>query len=908
MVMQQDSLLQTKLYIPPTRLDQISRPRLLERLNAGLSEDGFTRKLTLVSAPAGFGKTTLVSEWVHKVEAQHAAPLQVAWLSLDEGDNDLARFLTYLIAALRTIEASIGKGALGALQSPQPPPAEVVLTSLINDAVAISSPFVLVLDDYHLIEAQGIHDALTFLLERLPPRMHLVIASREDPPLPLARLRARGQLTELRAMDLRFTTSEAAEFLNQAMGLDLSAEDIAALETRTEGWIAGLQLAAISIQGRNDTPSLIESFTGSHRYVLDYLVEEVLERQPGSVQSFLLQTAILDRLTGSLCDTLTGHEDGQQTLEMLERANLFIVPLDTERRWYRYHHLFADLLRQRLRQTHPEKLPILHVRASDWFRHQGLHREAIKYSLAAGDYEGAAGLIRAIAIDVIQQGEHTTVVGWINAVPEELVEEQPYLSVLHAWALQLTGQLETAEARLIDAENALDSPKHQDDRDIDTILGLIHSLRAYQTFMTGELDKTISYAGQALDRLPESAALIRVRTAQYLGVAYQFLGQFQAALDVYNRTLPLVQRLGGNLAAVMHFAGMANLCLEMAQLRRAKEYCEHALDFTEQHTGRPDMPFCGHTYVTIGRILRQWNRLEDAYRFTTTGVALCRDWRNADTLALSCIEFAYIHQALGNDRQARASMGEAIQVYEGFSPWAARYAAAHQAKIDLARGDTDAAGRWAQANDLVIDGDFEFHREIEYLALARVYIAQKRFAEAQSLAERIYRIAQETGKRHTELDGLVLLALVFSLQGETDQALAYLETALSIGEPEGFIRILVDEGPPMAHLLYKALSRGIAPDYVRRLLAAFPEPEPEPTDPSISRAQESDLIEPLSERELEVLQLIAEGLTNPEIASRLFLSLNTVKAHTRNIYGKLDVHSRTQAVAKAKALGVLTSN
>jgi LuxR family maltose regulon positive regulatory protein len=927
--MQPYPILQTKLYMPPVRANLVSRPRLIERLNAGLptrgglsrTRDAFPRALTLVSAPAGFGKTTLVSEWVHKIGAHGDAPPHVAWLSLDEGDNDPARFLAYLIAALQTIEANIGKGVLSALHSPQPPTAEAVLVSLINEVAAIPGSIILVLDDHHTIESSPVDDALSFLLERLPPQMHLVIATREDPHLPLARLRARGQLTEVRASDLRFTSSEAAQFLNQAMGLDLSAEDIAALETRTEGWIAGLQLAGLSMQGQEDATSIIRSFTGSHRYVLDYLVEEVLERQPESVQTFLLQTSILDRLTGSLCDAvrfgcaeppsssggtaLTGHEDSQQTLEMLERANLFIVPLDTERHWYRYHHLFADLLRQRLRQTHPEKLPLLHVRASDWFRHQGHHREAIRYSLAAGDYEGATGLIRAIAIDVIQQGEHTTVAGWINALPDELVKEQSYLCVLHAWALQLIGQLEAGESRLIDAENALELEKCGDDQDVDIVAGLIHSLRAYQSFMTGELDKTISYAGQALDQLPEPADLIRVRTAQYLGVAYQFLGQCQAALDVYNQTLPLVQRIGGNVAAVMHFAGMANLRLEMAQLRQAKEYCEHALDFAERLAGRPDMPFCGYTYVTIGRILRQWNQLEDAYRFTTTGVALCRDWRNADTLALSCIEFAYIHQALGNDRQARASMQEAIQIYEGFSPWATRYAAAHQAKMDLARGDIDAAERWAQANDLVIDGDFEFHREIEYLALARVFIAQKRFEEAQSLVERMYRIAQKTGKRRTELEGLILLALVFSIQGETDQALAYLEKALSIGELEGFIRIFVDEGPPMAHLLYKALSHGVAPEYVNRLLAALPVAEPEQTAPSETQTAEPDLVEPLSERELEVLQLIAKGLTNPEIASRLFLSVNTVKAHSRNIYGKLGVHSRTQAIARSRILGIL---
>jgi LuxR family maltose regulon positive regulatory protein len=371
-------------------------------------------------------------EWAHS-RGGATPPIAAAWLSLDESDNDPTRFLAYLIAALQTIEASIGKGALSALESPQPPPTEGILTALINEVAAVPDRIILILDDYHLIEAQPIHDALTFLLRRLPPQMHLVIASREDPHLPLARLRARGQLTELRATDLRFTSSEAAEFLNQVMGLDLSAEDIAALERRTEGWITGLQLVAISIQGSRDASGFIKSFTGSHRYVLDYLIEEVLDQQPEDIQTFLLQTAILDRLTGSLCDALTGQEDGQATLEMLERANLFIIPLDNERRWYRYHHLFADLLRQRLHQTQPEQLPILHIRAGEWFKRQGLNREAIKHSLAARDYQGAAELIRTIAIDIMQQGEHTTVVGWINALPEELVKEQPYLCVLHAW-------------------------------------------------------------------------------------------------------------------------------------------------------------------------------------------------------------------------------------------------------------------------------------------------------------------------------------------------------------------------------------------------------------------------------------------------------------------------------------------
>ncbi len=906
-------LLQTKLHIPPIRSGLVSRPRLIEQLNAGLTMQGaFSRKLTLVSAPAGFGKTTLLSEWVHAMAGRTPA-VAVAWLSLDEEDNDPARFLSYLITALRTIEPDIGKGTVSALQSPQPPSTEALLTGLVNEVAAFPHGIVLVLDDYHLIEMHQIHDALTFLLRHLPVTMHLVIATREDPHLPLARLRARGQLAEVRAADLRFSLDETVEFLNRAMGLDLSAQDIAALVNRTEGWIAGLQLAALAVQGtvpmqgRGDASELIHSFSGSHRYVLDYLMEEVLEQQSDSVQAFLLETSILDRLTGSLCDYLTGQESGQPTLEMLERANLFLVPLDSRRHWYRYHHLFADLLRQRLRQTYPEKLPILHRRAGDWFRHQGYHREAIKYSLAAGDYQGAAESIGAMGIDIIQQGEHTTVSQWIHALPEELVKDQPYLCVLHAWALLLAGQLDTAQARLLDAENALENPKHQDDEQADTILALVHSHRAYLAFMMGEHDKTISYARQALERLPESAALMKVQTALYLGVAYRFQGQFRPALNILRDTLPRARELGSSSVAILCYLNLADLHSDLAQLHRAKDVCEQALAFTEQHIGHPEMPFTGYVYVTIGRILRQWNQLEDSYNFTAKGLALCRDWNVAEILALSCIEFAYIHQALGNDRQARASMQEAIQIYEGFSPWGIKYGAAHQAKMNLVRGEIDAAGRWAQANDLVVDGDFESHREIEYLVLARVYIAQKRFEEARSLVERIYRTAQETGKRHTELEGLVLLALVFSMQGETDQAFAYLETALSIGEPEGFIRIFVDEGSPMAHLLYNALSRGVAPEYVSRLLAAFPGAEPEQAEATKTQAHETELVEPMSERELEVLQLIAEGLTNREIASRLYLSLNTVKAHSRNIYGKLGVHNRTQAVARARALGVLPS-
>ena len=446
--------LATKLYIPPPRPKVVLRPRLIERLNEGLSAG---RKLTLISASAGFGKTTLVSEWVAGCDAR--PKVRVAWLSLDEGDNDPTRFLTYLVAALQTIAANIGEGVLGVLQSPQPPPTESILTALLNEITTIPDHFILVLDDYHVIDSKPVDHALTFLLEHLPPQMHLVIATREDPHLPLARLRARGQLTELRAADLRFTPSEAAEFLNQVMGLNLSAEDIAALETRTEGWIAGLQLAALSMQGNKDVSGFIREFAGDHRYIVDYLVEEVLQSQPEPIRRFLLQTAILDRLNGSLCDAVTGKEEGNARLEALQRGNFFVIPLDDKRNWYRYHHLFADVLRMHLMAEQPDQVSALHRRASEWYEHNGSTDDAIRHALAAEDFERAANLVE-LAVPAMRrsrQGATVTELGWLKALPDELVRFRPVLSVDYAFALFGGGELEAVEARLRDAERWLDT-------------------------------------------------------------------------------------------------------------------------------------------------------------------------------------------------------------------------------------------------------------------------------------------------------------------------------------------------------------------------------------------------------------------------------------------------------------------
>src|SRR6266480_3860103 len=439
-------ILATKLYIPPLRPNVVSRPRLLERLNEGLH-----RKLILIAAPAGFGKTTLISEWVEGIERP------TAWLSLDEGDNDPTRFLTYLVAALQTIAANIGEGVLGVLQSSQPLPSEAILTALLNEITTLPDNFVLVLDNYHVLDAKPVDIALTYLVEHLPPQMHLVIATREDPQLPLALLRARSQLTELRAADLRFTASEAAEFLNQIMGLSLSAADIAALEDQTEGWIAGLQLAALSMQGHQDVPGFIQAFAGDHRYIVDYLVEEVLQRQPASVRSFLLQTSILDRLNGSLCDAVTGQEEGNARLEALERGNFFVVPLDDKRHWYRYHHLFAEVLSAQLLAEQPHQVATLHRRASEWYEQHGSTADAIRHALAAEDFERAADLVELAVPAMRQSRQEATVLGWLKALPDELLHARPVLSVGYAWALLLSGELEGVEARLLDAERWLDT-------------------------------------------------------------------------------------------------------------------------------------------------------------------------------------------------------------------------------------------------------------------------------------------------------------------------------------------------------------------------------------------------------------------------------------------------------------------
>ena len=943
--MQQHSLLQTKLYIPLIRPELVSRPRLIERLNAALPDqgglsstrEGFPRALTLVSAPAGFGKTTLVSEWVQTM-GDATPPIAVAWLSLDEGDNDPARFLAYLIAALRTVALGkareieprhehaaqqlpvglIGEGVLSALQSPHPPPPQAVLIPLINEIAAHPGSIILVLDDHHAIQSSAVDKALAFLLERLPPQMHLVIATREDPHLPLARLRAQGQLTELRAADLRFTSSEAAAFLDQVMGLGLSAKDVAILESRAEGWIAGLQLAALSMQGRKNVSSLIRSFTGSHRFVLDYLIEEVLLQQPESIQTFLLQTSVLNRLTGSLCDALTGQDNGQQTLEYLEHANLFVVSLDNVRRWYRYHHLFADLLRQRLHQTQASLQSELHSRASKWYEGNNLTEDAVDHALAARDFERAAQLIEGQVDATWKRGEHAKILGWLNALPKEQLSSRPHLSIFQAWVQLEDGRVRAAEQSLQAVERAIRSIEDKGSAEDTRQSGRLNTahfksrvsvMRAMMAFHRADVPSIIRFSHEALEHLPEEDLSWRGSAAMVLADSHYIDGDMNAANDALSEAIR-ISRIAGNV----HIAAYTSIKLVIVlqyqgRLHQALETCRELMAFLDS-SGLSQSALAGLLHAQWGEILWDLNDIDKAFHFTIKGIELSEyeiDVTNLAWTQIVLLKLLYAKADLTGAMEAILKLEQTARESH-VPPWIVSRIAAWKAKIWLKEGNKDALRQWVQERLLDTDDEPLFVREVEYLVFARILILRGELEEAVNLLERLIERAQAGGRVTRQIEMYLVQALAVEELGDTDKAMTILSKGVSLAESGGHIRLFVNEGPPMAWLLNEALSRDIFPAYVRRLLAAFPDVEPEQlelTNPQ--EASKAELIEPLSERELEVLALIAQGLTNREIASRLFLSLNTVKAHTRNIYGKLGVHSRTQAVAKAQALGVLPS-
>ncbi|MFZ2357873.1 MAG: LuxR C-terminal-related transcriptional regulator [Anaerolineae bacterium] len=852
--------------------------------------EGLHCKLTLISAPAGFGKTTLVSEWVAGCERL------AAWLSLDEGDNDLPRFLTYLVAALRTIEARLGEGIWGVLQAPQPLSIETILTTLLNEIAAIPDNFVLVLDDYHVLDAKPVDNALAFLLEHLPPQMHLVIATREDPHLPLARLRARCQLTELRAADLRFSPAEVAGFLNQVMGLNLSTEDMAALETRTEGWIAGLQLAALSMQGyaSRDTASFIKSFTGSHHFVLDYLVEEVLQQQSADVQTFLLRTSILDRMCGPLCDAvlLDRSAPGQETLEYLDRANLFIVPLDNERRWYRYHHLFRELLRQRLQQR--GSLDDLHKRASQWYEDNGLESEAFQHAAAAHDIERAERLIERGRMPFYSLGVTTAILDWLDSLPKTTLDARPWLWVKSATSTLMAGRTTGVEEKLQAAEAALAAARPNVDPDDKTrdLMGQIAAIRATLALLSYQPEDTIIKARRALEHLRSDNLPFRSRAIWTLGFAHELQGDRAAARQLYTEAIAISQSSGNRYYTILSTASLGRIQESETQLHQAAETYQRSLQLASD----PGPPNASEEFIGLARICYEWNDLDAAEQYGQQSLQLARQYdRTIDRFVSSEVFLARLKLARGDVAGAAALLTETEQSVQQYSYVQRRSeVAAAQVLLLLRQGDVTAAARLAQSHDLPI-------------SQARVFLAQGDAAKALALLAPLRRLMEARGWQDERLRTMVLEAIALHAHGAMDKAVQLLGEALALAEPGGFMRLFVDEGQPMARLLTVAAARGTRPDYTARLLAAWAADSARPAvgavRPASSAAQ--PLIEPLSERELEVLRLIAQGLSNPEIGARLFLALDTVKGHNRHIFDKLQVQRRTEAVGRARELGLL---
>ncbi len=974
-------ILATKLYIPPLRPKIVRRPRLIERLNAGLH-----RRLTLISAPAGFGKTSLVSEWVDnlrflrpkgtrdlRVDVAKESQIvnRVAWLSLDEGDDDLTRFLTHLVAAVQTMAPNFGAGVLGVLQSAPPPREptgrEAILTPLLNEMTTLPDHCFLVLDDYHVLEAKPIAMAVTFLLEHLPPQMHFVIVTREDPQLPLARYRAQGQLTELRAADLRFTAAEAAEFLHQVMGLSLAAADIAALEDRTEGWIAGLQLAALalqgtlSVQGRPDVPGFIRAFAGDHRYIVDYLVEEVLQRQPAPVRSFLLQTAILDRLNGPLCDAVTGQQEGSARLEALERGNFFVVPLDDKRHWYRYHHLFAEVLHAHLVAEQPDQVSTLHRRASEWYEQHGSAADAIRHALAAEDFARAADLVELTVLAMSRSRQEATVLGWLKALPDELFHCRPVLGVAYVHMLLASGEFEGVEDRLRDAERWLETsststrgghamadrqsrPHPEGSRPAAAMIvvdedafrrlpGTIAIARAGLALARGDVPGTVTYARRALDLAPEDDHLTRGGAAGFLGLAAWTSGDLEAAHQTYADGMASLQKAGNISDAINGAITLAAIRMAQGRLHEARSTYAQGLQLaTAQRPegARPVLRGTADLYVGMSELHREYDDLHVATQLLLKSKELGEHTGFPQNRYRWRVAMARIREAQGDLDGALDLLDEAERLYmSDFSP-NVRPIAALKTRVWIAQGRLGEALGWVREQGLSAQDDLSHVREFEHITLARVLLARyKRDREDRSLLEamgllaRLLQAAEAGGRMRSVIEILVLQALAHQLQGNTPAARVPLDRALTLAEPEGYVRIFVDEGPPMAQLLREAAAPRLRPEpgapwarrghpeimtgYTGKLLSAFEGGQPRSAgeSPLPAAPASQPLIEPLSQRELAVLRLFKTELSGPEIAQELVIGLSTVRTHTKSIYSKLNVNNRRAAVQRATELDLL---
>ncbi len=884
-------LLKTKLHAPQPQIGVVHRPRLAERLGRGAAS-----KLTLVSAPPGFGKSTLVADWI----ATRPVTEPAAWLSLDPDDNDPAGFWRYVVAALRRAVPDIGNDATALLESPEAQ-VQQAWHSVLNDLAALEWDLVLVLDDYHVIDLSEIHDAVASLIDRLPPTAHLVITTRADPPLPLARLRARGELVEVRAADLRFTPDEAAAYLNGTIGLQLSGADVAALEERTEGWVAALQLAALSMQGRADPSSFVASFAGDDRYVFDYLADEVLARQPEEVRTFLRQTSILDRLTGGLCDAITGRGDSRAVLERLDRGNLFLVALDDRRRWYRYHHLFAEVLRARLLDEDPESVPDLHRRASDWFEQNGERSEAIHHALAGRDFVRAAHLVEHAIPDLRRARAEVTMRRWLEALPPPVVEVRPVLAAALAGSLMQVGEFGRVDELLRAAERSLEPARSAelviaDATELSRLPGTLAMLRAGYARVTGDLAGTIANAERALDVAAPDDDLSRGGAASLLGLAYWETGDLDPAYRSFADGMARLEVGGHRSDVIGGQVTLADIRIAQGRLGDAMREYQRGLDIAVRDEA-PPLRGAADMHVGMSDVLRERNDLVGAVRHLAAGRELGEENGLPKNPYRSRVAEARIRQAEGDLGAALELLDDANRVFfADFSPVVSPIPAL-RARLLIAQGRLAPARGWVHQARVGGDDEVTYVRQFEQATLARLLLAEGRVDAAVAVAERLVRAAQERGWVGAAIDALIVQALGSHARGDVSAALASFGAALEHAEPEGYVRVFVDEGHPMAALLREATRRGVAPSYVSLLEAAIA---------SAGRTRRQPLVEPLSDRELEVLRLLATALSGPEIADQLVVSLNTIRSHTKAIFAKLGVNSRRAAVSRASELDLLT--
>jgi LuxR family maltose regulon positive regulatory protein len=888
---------------------------------------GSGHHLTLISAPAGFGKTTLITEWLQHIDQP------VLWISLDEDDNDQVRFLNYLGAAVEPISPELSQLLRSMLTGSQPVAVTLFITALINNIAENDTigNFILVLDDYHLLDTQEIHAGIAYLIDHQPAQMHLTLTSRADPPIHLSRLRARGLVTEMRARDLRFTDQEVSIFLNEQMGLDLAPELVATLEARTEGWIAGLQLAAVSLHQHDDPASFIIAFAGDDRYVADFLAEEVLQGQPETIQRFLLGTSILNRFCAPLCDTILDGVDSRSVLNQLEASNLFIMPLDNKRHWYRYYHLFADLLRQRQEeQNPPDEIKLLHQKASHWFEEQDLYIESVEHALDAADYENTIRLIEKYGDVMLVRSEINTLTKWWEQIPQEVITASPKLCMLYSWAWVATNHPEEADICLQSIEKILGatvSDLYEDEEPVEgidpEIRGALLEVAVVRAQLaTGRMDipealKLCSLVIANLEADRDQPHIFNIAGDSLtivnfiMGMAHKFMGDLSAAEREFSEAASLGSKLGNMHIVAISFGHLANLQTTQGRLSEAVHTCKHGLQVVQEMGGRLT-PMSGLLQVELGGLMYERNEIDAAVHHLQGGIAAAKPWNHWETYLPGYVNLTRLRAGLGDWGAAFAAIDELAELAQNSTQPFMTYVEALRARLWVMLGEVDQAKRWAQTAGLTVDDEINIMQEGLYFILARVRILQGEYDQAAGIIARLLESAEAGARWGQVIELFVIQTLLLDAQDQQDEALEALSRALTLAEPGGYVRVFIDEGERMARLLYRAAENGVTPAYTGMLLAAFegPAQEQPPASmeviPSSSDGDTSSaIVEPLSEREIEVLSCIADGLSNREIALQLTISLTTVKTHTRNIYRKLDVNRRTQAVAKGKSVGIL---